>query len=161
MFNVIEVKKAIVESVANIRSIKSEIAKLKWKPGSEDAVRLIRSEKVDGRRVHGKKALKPFINTETVEKRYSLRCELPRSVYVRALYLILAMIRNKPYYVVESNAKSKAVSWYILQALDKMFAIKQKMSKEEINSLNKKIMEWIEVNGPSPLYVAPVKAAAE
>jgi len=99
----------LVESIQATLGISREIQGLKWKEGSQPEIQRLRSIKdEDGRRVNGKRSLKPYRRPETGLERNALWEKKRGLGYTTREYLLLwAMLRGKAYKTVEAKCKEE------------------------------------------------------
>lgn len=99
----------LIESTQAALSISKKIQSLKWTEGSQPEIQRLRSIKDEsGRRVHGKRSLKPYRRPETGPERNALWVDKRARGYSTREYLLLwAMLRGKAYKTVEATCKEE------------------------------------------------------
>lgn len=102
-----KIRTKLVKSIQATLGINQKIQSLKWAEGSQPEVQRLRSIKDDeGRRVNGKRSLKPYHRPETGPERHNLwvqKRDLRR--VTRKYLLLLAMLRGKEYKTVEAKCR--------------------------------------------------------
>lgn len=106
--------KKIIENLRNeIKTLaagqverKKAIHGLTWRPGSDSEIARIRSERAeDGRRKHGKKAIKGYRQPETGPQRHAIHMEkLAWRSDIRDLLALYGMLRGRAYKQIEAKA---------------------------------------------------------
>jgi len=125
---IVKLKKVLCENAAKSRKLQEQIEALTWKEGSLSEVQRIRSQRDKlGRRIAGKRALKPYRRPETGPERDQLWQEKHRiGAETRRVLLAYGLICGRPYQSIENsytNETSKPSAYTILRTLEKVLAL--------------------------------------
>jgi len=131
------------------QQIRSRIQALTWVPGSEAAVAALRTERgSDGRRLVGKRALKPYRRTGTGLEKARLWDQKRAVGYdARMVHILYGLLRGLPYARIEPGCQTYFPAYHIEQELKKL----------GLDLSTKQIVAWSEEGTPLPL---PTREAA-
>jgi len=113
--------------------IRRQLQELAWTPGSADAIATLRSQRgEDGRRVNGKRALKPYRRPETGYDRSRLWDQKRDGRYWIRLHLVLlGMLRGLEYVQIERTT-AEVLSPRALHSLLQSFGGGAAISEDDI-----------------------------
>lgn len=111
---------ALIQESVDLRN---QINALRWKPGTQEVVKALRSERQDGKRLKGKKALKPYRQPETGQERYALKYQKRwKGADIREWGLMYGLLRGMDYKRIEPKCLegNEPSAWSLAQNFKKL-----------------------------------------